>query len=115
MTDASDLAALDLDVALEPVPADQVVEGSPQWGVADGGRTESFEWGVWEMTPGAMWDVEVAETFVVIAGEGTLTRTLDGLEQTTALSPGVVVTLIEGERTTWQVSSTLRKVWFCPV
>lgn len=108
------MQALAVEVSLEPVPADQIIEGNPRTGLVEGEKTTHYEWGVWEMTPGSMWDIEVDETFVVIAGRGEISRIVDGVEHSTTLVPGVVMTLTKGEKTTWVVEQTLRKVWFCP-
>jgi uncharacterized cupin superfamily protein len=111
VSDPSITYALDIPLDHEPVPAAQVVEGTPQTGLWE---AESGEWGVWEMTPGAMSDVEVDEFFVVVAGRGTLERTIEGTVVTTELRPGVVCRLFEGEQTVWRVSEALRKVYWVP-
>ena len=66
------------------------------------------EVGLWEMAPGTDHDTEVDEVFVVLAGRGTVTFE-DG--ETIDLLPGVAVRLRAGERTTWVVTETLRKVY----
>ena len=66
------------------------------------------EVGVWEMAPGTEEDTEVDEVFVVLAGRGSVTFA-DG--EVVALAPGVVVRLRAGERTTWTVTETMRKVY----
>lgn len=104
MTDA-------LTVALdhEPLPAEQVIAGSPTTGslVLDA-RTDGTEIGVWEMTPGTATDVEVDELFVVLSGSATV----EGVEeQPIELEPGSVVKLVAGMRTTWTVRVTLRKIY----
>ncbi|MFC9918505.1 cupin domain-containing protein [Agromyces binzhouensis] len=109
MTDA---AALPL--AHEPVPADQVVAGAPETGYApldepaDGGR--AGELGVWEMTPGTMRDVEVAEVFLVIAGRATVEFVEPALPAI-ELRPGSIVRLDAGMSTVWTVTETLRKLF----
>ena len=67
------------------------------------------EVGVWEMTPGTATDVEVDEVFVVLAGAGTVTFDDDG--EQVELGPGSVVRLRAGERTTWVVRETIRKIY----
>jgi len=79
--------ALDLPLEYEPVPTKQVVDGSPQTGLWE---AESGEWGVWEMTPGAMRDVEVDEFFVVVAGERGPAEGLLGSPQLGAVVVDVV-------------------------
>lgn len=66
------------------------------------------EVGTWEMAPGTDHDTEVDEVFVVLAGRGTVTFE-DG--DVIDLAPGVAVRLTAGERTTWVVTETLRKVY----
>ena len=90
----------------EPVDASQVVAGSPTTAVHELDETT----GVWEMTPGAMSDVEVDEVFVVLSGEATV----DFVEPERAsieLRAGSVVRLEAGMRTVWTVRETLRKVY----
>ena len=66
------------------------------------------EIGTWGMAPGTDHDTEVDEVFVVLAGHGTVTFE-DG--EVVELAPGVAVRLRAGERTTWVVTETLRKVY----
>jgi len=102
-------------VALEhvPVESDQVVAGAPTTGhlVIDEepGRTV----GVWEMTPGAMRDVEADEVFVVLAGAATVEFEHPTLAPI-VLAPGSLVRLEAGMRTVWTVRQTLRKVYVAP-
>jgi len=104
------LDAAGLALEHEAVAFDQVVEGEPATGLWEADDT----WGVWEMTPGAMWDIEVDELFVVISGSGTLERVIDGDTVVQALQPGVACRLVEGEKTVWRVNNTLRKVYWVP-
>lgn len=71
-----------------------------------------MEVGSWSMTPGVDHDVEADEIFVVLEGRGTVG--FDGTEESVDLSPGAVVRLYAGERTTWTVTETVRKVYFTP-
>jgi uncharacterized protein len=66
------------------------------------------EVGLWEAGPGTDTDVEVDEVFLVLAGAGTVTFE-DG--SSIALHPGVVVRLVEGDRTTWTITARLRKLY----
>ena len=63
VTDAASLA-----LALEPLPAEQMVEGTPRTGFAE--LTDTI--GVWEHTPGVSTDVEADEVFVVLSGSATV-------------------------------------------
>ena len=60
------------------------------------------------MEPGVDHDTEADEVFVVLAGRGTV-EFEDG--EVVTLAPGVAVRLRAGERTTWTVTETLRKVY----
>ena len=100
------------DLRLDPSPLDpaQIVSGTPEtadlvlWESADGRVTR----GVWEITPGVVTDVELDEVFVVLSGRATIE--IEGA-QTVEATPGDVVILGEGARTTWTVHETLRKVY----
>ncbi len=105
MIEISDAAAVSLE--LSAVAAEQVVSGLPMTGFAPLGEFAGQEYGVWEMTPGSMRDVEADELFVVLSGAGTVA--LDGV--VTVLTPGVVVRLAAGMETVWVVTETLRKVY----
>ncbi|MFT3874757.1 MAG: cupin domain-containing protein [Nocardioides sp.] len=112
MTDRSlgeDLLAVPLEH--EPLPADEVDEGSPttatrELGVLAGAH--GVEVGVWEMTEGTARDTEADEIFIVLSGSGQV-RFADG--SVVELSPGVAVRLHAGEQTTWSITSPLRKVY----
>ncbi|MFH8252249.1 cupin domain-containing protein [Microbacterium sp. B2969] len=93
-------------LAHEPVPADQVVSGRPSTGWVE--LDDSI--GVWEMTPGAMRDVEADEVFVVLAGSATVEFEEPALPPI-ELRAGSVARLAEGMRTVWTVRETLRKVY----
>ena len=67
-----------------------------------------LEIGLWEMGPGVDHDTEVDEVFVVLSGRGRI-----DFEDGTSieLTPGVAVRLHAGDRTTWTVTQSLRKVY----
>lgn len=92
----------------EPLPADQVVAGTPTTGLLVLDERDGREIGVWEMTPGTATDTEVDEVFVVLAGRATV-RFAD--RPAVELAPGSVVRLTAGMRTTWVVHETLRKLY----
>ena len=92
----------------EPLPADEVLEGAPTAAVSSLAEVAGIGVGLWEMSAGTARDTEVDEVFVVLAGRGDVTFE-DGTEL--ELRPGVAVRLTAGERTTWRVTETLRKVW----
>ncbi|GAA2740106.1 cupin domain-containing protein [Terrabacter aerolatus] len=97
---------------LEPVPAGvDVLDGSPTASVTSLAHVAGAEVGVWEMTPGTVTDVEADEVFVVLSGRAALTV---GGAEPLHLGQGSVVRLRAGERTTWTVTETLRKVYVTP-
>ena len=108
------------DVLAEQVaPGVRVLAGAPTAAVttlgevgAGPGAGTGAEVGLWEMTPGTATDVEADEVFVVLSGRATLTFEADG--ETVELGPGVVVRLRDGERTTWTVHETIRKIYLTP-
>ena len=101
VTDAAELALVH-----EPVNASQVVAGSPTTAVSELDETT----GVWEMSPGAMSDVEVDEVFVVLSGEATVDF-VEPERPSIELHAGSVARLEAGVRTVWTVRETLRKVY----
>ncbi|GAA5030816.1 cupin domain-containing protein [Microbacterium fluvii] len=105
--------ALELALPRFPVPADQNAGGEPSVGQAALFTVGDAEVGVWELGVGAMYDVEVDEVFVVLAGEAVV-EVLDGsglVTERTELRAGVVCRLTAGTRTRWAVRRTLRKVY----
>ncbi|WP_394278337.1 cupin domain-containing protein [Microbacterium sp.] len=101
---AADAAAVALP--LEPIPADQVVDGAPEAGFAE--LADGL--GVWEHTPGTSTDVENDEIFVVLSGRATVS--FPGSDRAPmVLGPGSVGWLAMGTATVWRVEETLRKVY----
>ncbi len=107
--------ALEAVIVTEPVSPDQVAAidaaGNPETGTLVLGEFAGREVGVWEMTPGAMTDVEVDEFCVILAGAGEVHRSVNGAQVIQTLQPGVVLQLRDGEETLWVVERTLRKVY----
>jgi len=107
--------ALTVAIPLEPVAADQIpaldAAGNPQTGAVALGNFAGREFGVWEMTVGAMTDTEVDELCVIISGAGEVHRTIDDVLVIEPLRPGTVLQLREGEGTLWVITETLRKVY----
>lgn len=101
--------AATLDLAHEPVPAEQSVDGAPTTSAVAVDEFAGLEVGVWEMTPGVMTDVEADEVFVVLSGSATV-EFADG-SPSLRLSPGDVVRLADGAKTVWTVTETVRKVY----
>ena len=102
------VSALGMEVPLTPVPAAQIVAGSPATGAVD--LDEDMGIGIWEMTPGAMSDVEIDEMFVVVSGSATV-EFVDPALPSIELAAGSIVRLEAGMRTIWTVRETLRKVY----
>lgn len=98
--------AASLAIPLEPLPADQVLSGSPSAGFVE--LTGTI--GVWEHTPGTSTDVEADEVFVVLSGAATLSFA-DRELAPVSLVPGTLVQLTAGMHTVWEVHETLRKVY----
>lgn len=95
------LEAYDLD------PGD-TVDGSPRASAVELDRLGGVGIGLWELTEGTVRDTEADEVFVVLGGEGEVAWE-DG--ERIFLAPGVVVRLRAGERTTWTIRTTVRKVY----
>lgn len=102
-------SAASLELELELVPAEQRLSGEPSTGSVSLGQFGDTEIGVWEMTPGAMSDVEVDEVFVVLFGAGTVEFEETG--ETVLIGAGDVMRLKDGQRTIWTVTQTLRKIY----
>ena len=101
--------ALALELAFETVPEAQLVAGTPSTGFAVLSSFDGREYGVWEMSEGAMSDTEADEVFVVLAGEASVLFVDTGVEW--QLAAGSVGRLTAGQRTVWTVTRRLRKVY----
>lgn len=77
---------------------------------AELGTIAGTEYGLWEMSAGAMRDVEGEEVFLVISGRGRIE--FDEPEQEAiALAPGRVIRLEDGMKTRWFIDEApLRKL-----
>lgn len=91
-----------------PVDAGLALAGHPTTGFQTLTVQGGFEIGVWEMAPGSMRDIEVAEVSLILDGYGTVTH---GDGRVDILEPGLELTLDEGEETVWVVESTVRKIY----
>ncbi|EYT55815.1 hypothetical protein H490_0104130 [Leucobacter sp. UCD-THU] len=96
-------------VELEAVPAEDVVSGSPQQGIAELGTIGGAEAGIWELRGGVVTDTEVDELFVVISGSALIE--LVDEDRTVEVGPGDVMRLVAGTRTRWTVEDHIRKVY----
>lgn len=102
--------AADWDAAAEPVDPSHVVAGAPTTRLSELDDAFGGGVGLWEMSPGAMSDVEADEVFVVTAGNATVDF-IDPQLPSIELRPGSIVRLSEGMRTIWTVRETLTKVY----
>jgi uncharacterized cupin superfamily protein len=97
-------------VALEHAAVDpaDVLDGAPTSASTALTSDDGVEIGLWEITPGTVTDTEVEEVFVVLSGRGRV-----DFEDGTGidLAPGTAVHLTAGQRTTWTIHETLRKVY----
>ncbi|GAA1394780.1 cupin domain-containing protein [Kitasatospora putterlickiae] len=92
----------------DPLDPAQIVSGTPEVSALVLTGSATGETGVWQITPGTVTDVEADEVFTVLSGRATVV--VDG-GPTLELGPGVCGVLRAGERTTWTVHETLRKVY----
>lgn len=113
---ASIVQADALEVKHVALGDEQVVAGqaSATAGCRELGTLGDAGIGIWEMSRGAMQDIEADEYFVVLAGCATVQiLEADGFgAQELVLVPGSVVRLHAGMRTRWIVTETLRKIYF---
>jgi uncharacterized protein len=97
---------------LEPWPLEpeQIVSGEPEVSglVLHTSADERVERGIWQHTAGVSTDIEADELFVVLSGRATIT--IEG-GTTLEVGPGSVAVLRAGDRTTWTVHETLRKIY----
>ncbi len=104
-----------LAVALEheAVPEDQVLDGEPTTAAKRLGQIFGVELGLWEMSSGAMSDVEAEEFFVVLSGSATVQiHSTNGFESAELrLEPGTVCHLSQGMHTSWTLHEPLRKMY----
>ncbi len=83
-------------------------------GFAELGTIGGADFGLWEMSAGAMRDIEGDEVFLVISGTGRIEfdePRRDPIE----LAPGSLVRLDEGTKTRWYIDGApLRKLFIAP-
>jgi uncharacterized protein len=111
MSDRS--AAIDpatIELEAWPLEDDQIIGDAPAVSglVLDTSPDGRVERGIWQHAPGVSRDTESDELFVVLSGRATIdVEGAPSLE----LGPGSVGLLHEGDRTTWRVHETLRKIY----
>lgn len=86
--------------------------GAPATSLATVAVLGGTEIGVWEHSPGRSEDLEEDEVFVVLSGAATL-EFVEPRRPALSIGPGDIVRLAAGERTIWDVTATLRKVYLC--
>jgi uncharacterized protein len=93
-----------------PLEPEQIVSGSPEVSglVLHTSADERVERGIWQHTAGVSTDTESDELFVVLSGRATIA--VEG-GATLEVGPGSVAVLRAGDRTTWTVHETLRKIY----
>lgn len=86
----------------------------PTTALAELGTIGGTDYGLWEMSFGAMRDVEGDEVFVVLSGTGRIDFD-EPARESIDLAPGVLVRLAEGMRTRWHIDDVpLRKLFIAP-
>lgn len=77
------------------------------------GELDETEVGIWEMSIGAIKDLESDEFFVVLSGAGIVEiLPVDGFRsQHLELFPGALIRLHAGMHTEWRVTQKIRKVY----
>lgn len=102
----ADVGAVDLQV--DDLDPSDIVDGEPGMSSAELARLNGSDIGIWQLTEGQVTDTEVDEVFIVLSGRGQVT-----FEDGTVLDlqSGTAVRLFAGERTTWTITETLRKIY----
>lgn len=93
-----------------PLDEEQIVGDVPEVSglLLDTSADGRIERGIWEHAPGVSRDTESDEIFVVLSGRATI-EVENG--PTLEVGPGSTGLLHAGDRTTWRVHETLRKVF----
>ncbi|MEV8336947.1 cupin domain-containing protein [Leucobacter sp. NPDC077196] len=105
-----------VDVALEPVNAEDIVTGHPLQGTAELGTIGDAELGIWELRGGTVTDTEVDELFIVLSGGASIELLeVPGAPEEAGrivdVTAGDVMRLVAGTRTRWTVDDHIRKVY----
>lgn len=93
-----------------PIPAEDIISGSPESTMAILWRSEDDKLynGVWHCTPGEFMLTHPGETICLVEGSATITP--EGGEPVT-VAPGEVVYLPEKMRARWEVHETVKKAF----
>ena len=102
-----------VELVHEEVATGQILAGTPTTAATTLGSIFGLEFGLWEMSAGAMSDVEAEELFVVLSGSATVRiHAANGYQAAELLlEPGTVCRLGEGMNTSWVVHEPLRKLY----
>ena len=103
-------SVLDAPMEPAPIPAEDVISGSPESTMAILWRSDddTLYNGVWHCTPGVFMLSHPGETICLVEGRATITP--EGGEPVTVV-PGEVVFIPEGTRARWEVHETVRKAF----
>jgi uncharacterized protein len=104
------MSVIDAAVEPAPIPADDIVDGTPQASVAILWRNAEgtlFN-GVWHCTPGTFYLDHADETVALIDGRATVTPTGGA---PTELRAGDTAFFADGTRVLWQIHETVRKAF----
>ena len=93
-----------------PLDPEQIIGAAPEVSglVLDTSADGRVERGIWQHAEGVSRDTESDEIFVVLSGRATIE--VEG-GPTLDVGPGDIGLLHAGDRTTWRVHETLRKVF----
>ena len=81
---------------------------------AELGTVAGADYGLWEMSAGAMRDVEGEEVFLVVSGTGRI-EVDEPSQPDVVLAPGMLVRLEDGMKTRWFIDEApLRKLFIAP-
>ncbi|MEU4564004.1 cupin domain-containing protein [Actinoplanes sp. NPDC023936] len=92
----------------QPADPSVIVSGTPTTGSVSVTGISGVEVGVWEMSSGAVRDVEAEEVFLLLSGHGVI-ELADGAKF--EINAGDLVRLAAGTKTVWHVDEPLRKVY----
>jgi uncharacterized protein len=103
-------SVLDAPMEPAPIPAEDIISGSPESSMAILWRSDdnTLYNGVWHCTPGVFMLTHPGETICLVEGRATITP--EGGEPVTVL-PGEVVYIPEGTVARWEVHETVRKAF----
>lgn len=101
---------VDAPVQPAPIPAEDIISGSPESTMAVLWQSEdnTLYNGVWHCTPGVFMLTHPGETICLVEGSATITP--EGGEPV-RVRPGEVVFIPEGTRARWEVHETVRKAF----